>query len=36
MTTELERLLIRQIELAGPMTVADYMAACLYHPGHGY
>ena len=28
--------LIEQIKHAGPLTVADYMAACLYDPEHGY
>ena len=28
--------LIRQIRATGPITVADYMAACLAHPQHGY
>ena len=28
--------LIRQIEAFGPITVADYMAACLGDPEHGY
>lgn len=36
MVTELERRLIGQIELSGPVSVADFMAACLYHPEHGY
>ncbi len=34
--TPLERLLIAQIEEAGPMTLADYMAQCLMHPKYGY
>ncbi len=34
--TPLERLLIAQIEEAGPMTLAEYMALCLMHPEHGY
>jgi NADH dehydrogenase [ubiquinone] 1 alpha subcomplex assembly factor 7 len=29
-------LLARQIAATGPITVADYMAACLTHPEHGY
>lgn len=28
--------LIEHIKHTGPMTVADYMAACLYDPEHGY
>ncbi len=34
--TPLGALLIRQIQSSGPMTLADYMAACLMHPEHGY
>ncbi len=34
--TPLARLLVQRIAAAGPMTVADYMAECLLHPGHGY
>lgn len=34
--TPLEELLIRQISATGPITVADYMSACLLHPRHGY
>lgn len=34
--TPLARLLIAQIEATGPITLADYMAACLSHPEHGY
>lgn len=34
--TPLERILLRQIALDGPMTVAAYMNACLLHPEHGY
>lgn len=34
--TPLERLLIAQIEEAGPITLADYMTQCLMHPEHGY
>ncbi len=34
--TPLERILIRQIGATGPLTVADYMSACLLHPAHGY
>jgi NADH dehydrogenase [ubiquinone] 1 alpha subcomplex assembly factor 7 len=32
----LRQRLIEQIREAGPMTVADFMAACLYDPEHGY
>ncbi len=35
-TTGLERLLVRRIRVAGPMTVADYMSDCLLHPEFGY
>ncbi len=34
--TPLAEILIRQIRATGPMTVADYMTACLHHPRHGY
>ncbi|MEX1236409.1 MAG: SAM-dependent methyltransferase [Roseovarius sp.] len=34
--TQLARLLIAQIDADGPMTLADYMSACLMHPTHGY
>ena len=34
--TPLGRLLAAQIAASGPMTLADYMAACLLHPEHGY
>jgi len=33
---ELGRLLARRIRLAGPLSVADYMAEALGHPLHGY
>ena len=36
MTAALADILIRQIATTGPMTLADYMAACLMHPQHGY
>lgn len=29
-------LLLRRIRQAGPMTIAEYMSACLTHPEHGY
>jgi len=32
----LKQKLIEHIKEAGPMTVADYMAACLHDPEHGY
>ncbi|WP_298260741.1 SAM-dependent methyltransferase [uncultured Litoreibacter sp.] len=34
--TALGDLLTRQIATDGPMTLADYMQACLLHPDHGY
>jgi NADH dehydrogenase [ubiquinone] 1 alpha subcomplex assembly factor 7 len=34
--TELEAEIRRIIAVEGPLSVADYMAACLYHPVHGY
>lgn len=34
--TPLAEILIRQILAEGPISVADYMAACLLHPSHGY
>ncbi len=34
--TALAHHLRRQIELTGPLTVAEYMAAALGHPRHGY
>ncbi|MFO1055769.1 MAG: SAM-dependent methyltransferase [Dongiaceae bacterium] len=34
--TPLARLLARRIALAGPLTVADFMAEALGHPEHGY
>lgn len=34
--TPLGQRLARQIAASGPMTVADYMAACLGDPEHGY
>ncbi len=36
MTAPLLDILGRQIAATGPMTLADYMAACLMHPRHGY
>jgi SAM-dependent MidA family methyltransferase len=32
----LRDLLISKIARQGPMTLADYMTACLHHPEHGY
>src|SRR5690606_26470856 len=34
--TPLEEKLARRIAATGPITVADYMAACLGDPEHGY
>ena len=34
--TPLKKRLIRQIATTGPITLADYMAACLLDPRHGY
>ncbi len=34
--TPLESILINRIKAGGPITVADYMDACLLHPEHGY
>ncbi len=34
--TPLGHLLVRRIEAAGPITVAEFMAECLLHPEHGY
>jgi SAM-dependent MidA family methyltransferase len=34
--TPLAARLVRQIAATGPITVADYMAACLLDPTHGY
>jgi SAM-dependent MidA family methyltransferase len=34
--TPLEVLLRRRIELTRPISVAEYMAECLFHPEHGY
>jgi SAM-dependent MidA family methyltransferase len=34
--TPLEELLAERIRRYGPMTFADYMRECLYHPVHGY
>jgi SAM-dependent MidA family methyltransferase len=34
--TPLYARLVRLIEAAGPISVADYMAHCLFDPEHGY
>lgn len=34
--TRLTDILLKQIELSGPITVAEYMTQCLLHPKHGY
>jgi NADH dehydrogenase [ubiquinone] 1 alpha subcomplex assembly factor 7 len=34
--TPLERLLIRQIGVNGPIPISDYMSQCLLHPKYGY
>lgn len=34
--TDLMAVLARRIAVAGPITIADYMADCLLHPEHGY
>ena len=34
--TPLAEKLVRRIRVDGPITVADYMAACLGDPEHGY
>lgn len=34
--TPLARLLVERIVRDGPISVRDYMAACLHHPEHGY
>lgn len=34
--TPLETLIHTRIRASGPLSVADYMALCLYHPQHGY
>lgn len=35
-TTDLGRLIQAEIAESGPISFADYMAKCLYHPGLGY
>lgn len=34
--TPLHRIIARQIQIDGPMSIADYMQLCLLHPEHGY
>ena len=34
--TPLHRILLDRIETTGPINMADYMAACLMDPEHGY
>ncbi|NDV01988.1 class I SAM-dependent methyltransferase [Pseudoroseicyclus tamaricis] len=34
--TELAEILAARIRAAGPMSVAEYMGECLFHPEHGY
>ena len=34
--TPLETKIRRQIEMAGPMPVAEYWTHCLFDPQHGY
>ncbi|RYG58920.1 MAG: class I SAM-dependent methyltransferase, partial [Alphaproteobacteria bacterium] len=34
--TPLAQLLKEKIRTTGPLTVEEYMEACLYHPQHGY
>ena len=34
--TALAELLAERIRRYGPLTFADYMRECLYHPVHGY
>ena len=34
--TALKERILRRIEAAGPLGVADYMATCLFDPDHGY
>jgi SAM-dependent MidA family methyltransferase len=34
--TPLKALLLETLRRSGPMTFAEYMALCLYHPEHGY
>jgi SAM-dependent MidA family methyltransferase len=36
METPLARELAARILMSGPITFAEYMEACLYHPAHGY
>ncbi|HUU14124.1 MAG TPA: SAM-dependent methyltransferase [Terriglobia bacterium] len=34
--TPIKTLLVEMLRRSGPMTFAQYMALCLYHPEHGY
>ncbi|HEV8384312.1 MAG TPA: hypothetical protein VGQ11_05525, partial [Candidatus Acidoferrales bacterium] len=34
--TPLGKIIAARIRERGPITFAEYMAACLYHPEHGY
>lgn len=34
--TPLHHIIARQIQIDGPMSIADYMQLCLLHPEHGY
>jgi SAM-dependent MidA family methyltransferase len=34
--TPLKTLIVETLRRSGPMTFAEYMALCLYHPEHGY
>ncbi len=34
--TPLKSMLVEMLRRSGPMTFAEYMALCLYHPEHGY
>ena len=36
MSTPLAQILHRRIAAEGPMSIAEYMALCLWHPAHGY
>jgi len=35
-TTDLGRIIINEVKKNGPLSFADYMARCLYHPEFGY
>ena len=34
--TPLHSILFSQIKRLGPLSIAEFMAQCLYHPDHGY